>query len=273
MKTILQVLAVICCMVTGAQAQPAGIPWMTSFTDAVGQAQASGKPILLCLRADYCEYCHQMDREAFVDSRCVLLSQEYIPCSMDGDTKGKDLLKKYKVQMYPFDAVLDATGAMMAPAPDYQTSDKFTAFLAQSLPAADVQRLAQSQPADAPTLGKLVVIDATKGDLADAEAAMDTLQGLTGAETDVTEAANHALGLAEWKAGQTDKAMPYLEAAIASLGDVHEAVDLHFALADCDIHAQNRVDAALQLQAVQNMHTASKDEKKRAAQQLKALSP
>src|SRR5580700_891766 len=102
MRKLFQSLAAVCCLATGAAAEPAGIPWTTSFTSATAQAQASAKPILLNVRADYCEYCHQMDREAFVDSRCVLLSQEFVPCSVDGDSKGKDLLKKYKVQMYPY---------------------------------------------------------------------------------------------------------------------------------------------------------------------------
>src|SRR3569833_19807 len=110
------------------------IQWLNSMTDASAQSMSTGKPILIYLTAGYCVYCKQMDREAFVDTRAVLMSQLYVPCRMDGEHEGKSLIKKYGVKMYPYEAVVDSAGNLLSPAPEYMDPDKYVKTLATDLP-------------------------------------------------------------------------------------------------------------------------------------------
>ena len=240
---------------------PPSIQWTDSFADATAQAQSSGKPVLLYLTADYCVYCKQMDKEAFVDSRAVLLSDLYTPCRVDGEHAGKPLVKKYDVKMYPYEAVVDVGGNVLTPASEYMDPDKYVKTLATALPPARLELLKSST--DATSIAQLVVVDAARGDIDGAEAAFAALpaDGLTAIAAIAT---NHALGCALADAKLFDKAQPALSKAAAALGDCHEAVDVHFRLADCYQSLTRPADAIAELAAVRKMHAASKDEKKRA---------
>src|SRR6185312_6992879 len=134
MKKSLTLAVTVLLFACGLPAAPADtIPWMDSISLATKQAAETGKPILLYLHADYCVYCKQMEKEAFQDSRAVLLSDEYIPCRMDGEHDGKPLIAKYNVRLYPFHTVIGPTGDILASAPDYMDPDKYVKTLAVSL--------------------------------------------------------------------------------------------------------------------------------------------
>jgi len=243
------------------------ISWLNSIDMATTQARATGKPILLYLTADYCAYCKQMDKEAFVDSRAVLLSQLYIPCKMDGEHEGKPLIKKYDVKTYPYEAVVDDAGALLAPAPEYMDPDKYARTLATDLPDASLSQL--KTQTDPTSMAVLAVIDAERGDTDAAEAIAAALNtdGLP-----ASVALNHAIGSAYVDAKAFDKALKPLSTAAASLGDCHEAVGIHFHLADCYHSLTRPVDEASELAAIRQMHAASKDEKKLAEKRQRGLS-
>jgi len=238
--------------------QPGTIQWINSLDRATAEARTSGKPILLYLTADYCVYCKQMDKEAFVDTRAVLLSQLYVPCKLDGEHEGKPLIKKYDVKTYPYEAVVDDGGTLLTPAPEYMDPDKYTKTLATDYP--DVMRLRLMGRTDTASEAEAAVLCAEADDLTGAElyrsAIGDKAPPLT------NEAVNHAIGAAYVRASLFDKAIAPLSTAVISLGDCHEAVGVHLLLADCYHALAQSTDEAGQLADIRQMHAASKVEKK-----------
>jgi len=243
------------------------IQWMNSLDKATTEAQSTGKPILLYLTADYCVYCKQMDKEAFIDTRAVLLSQLFVPCKLDGEHEGKPLIKKYDVKTYPYEAVIDGGGAILASAPEYMDSDKYTKTLATDYP--DVLRLRLMGQTDATSEAQAAILSAEFDDLTGAELYSSAIAGDTSVSTKI--AVDHAVGAAYVRAKLYDKAIAPLTTAAGLLADCHEGVGVHLLLADC-YHALGKpVDEAAQLAAIRDMHAASRDEKKQAEKRQRDL--
>jgi thioredoxin-related protein len=247
------------------------IAWSSSMPKASDEAQSAGKPILLVLYADYCEYCHQMEREAFLDSRATLLSDEYMPCRLNGENDGKQEIARYHVKMYPYQAVIRGD-TNLAETTGYMSSDQFVRMLALGLPPDRVALLAQNG-ADAASLAKITVIDSVKGDLAGAATAYATLEAMSPTPPKAyLAAAAHALGLACAQASEPDQAVRNLKAAELGLDDSNELVELHFLAADNDIKIRQIADAGDELTAIESMKSASRDDKRNAARRIKQLS-
>lgn len=243
-----------------------GIAWMTSYGDALTQAHATGKPVLLYVHADYCEYCKQMEREAFVDSRAVLLSTLYVPCRVDGERDGKPLIRKYDIREYPYEAVLDQSGNVLTPAPEYMNPDKYARTLASAVPGATLARLT-ADAADPASEAALAVIDAETGNIPAAESAAAALPA-SAAPTEKA-AVDHALGVAYFDAKSYDKAAAALSTAAAALGDCHEAVQVDFRLADSYDRLNQPDKAAAVLTSIRQMQSATRDDRKEAEKRLR----
>lgn len=232
--------ALACLLLTpglGFTAHAEGLPWLGSDKEATAQAHATGKPELLYLHADYCVWCHVMDETTFRDSRVRLLASQYVLCKLDGDREGKTYLQKFRVEKYPFHAVLDPSGALLAQAPDYMDADKYARVLATDLTADTLARLEADRaahPGDAQTLALLTVLYAERNQIADASRAQAALAALPSPPpADLLAAANHAVGLADSTRGEDAHAIPCLQTAAGAAADTREIVSLQFLLAAC----------------------------------------
>ena len=64
------------------------IKWREWGPEALGEAQASGKPILLSLGYVGCHWCHALNRESFSDAEvAALLNDNFIPILVDRDQR------------------------------------------------------------------------------------------------------------------------------------------------------------------------------------------
>ena len=259
----------------GFTAQAEGLAWIGSDKEASALARATGRPLLLYLHADYCVWCGIMDRTTFRDSRVLLLATRYVLCKMDGDHEGKSYLQKFKVERYPFHAVLDSSGVLLAKAPDYMDPDKYAHVLANDLPADALARLEADRtahPGDAQTLALLAVIHAERNEVGDAAQAQAALSALPAPPPpDLATAVGHALGLAYSARGEDAQAVPCLQAAATTATDAREIVALRFLLAACWTRLHKKADALAELEAIRRFRPATGDEKKDAQKQEKAL--
>ena len=210
----------------------ASTPWGGSLQDAEAQAGQSGKLVLLELQSDYCKWCKVQDRTSHLDSRFVLLSDEFALCRLDGEKEGKPQVRDYRVDMYPALLFVDSGGRLVGKATGYQDPDAYLARMVSCLPDAVVERLKAAPADDMVSAAKLVVIDAGRGRLDDAASLMSRLDRASDSPTDraAVAAANHALGSAYLAASQYASAGPCFEKVAAFAASPHELDQAHTAL-------------------------------------------
>ena len=220
--------------------------WGDSLQDAEVRSSQSGKLVLLELQADYCKWCKMQDRTSHLDSRFVLLSDEFALCRLDGEKEGKPQVKDYRVDMYPALVFVDSGGRLVGKATGYQNPDAYLSRMVGFLPESVVVRLKAAPANDIISAAKLVVIEAGRGRIDDAASLMPRLDRATNDPADriAVTAANHALGTAYVAASQYASAGPCFEKVAALAASPDELGQAHTALKQLERRLRDRRQAS-----------------------------
>jgi thiol:disulfide interchange protein len=76
------------------------IRFVEGYAAGVEQASREGKPMLLFFTAQWCEFCHQMANEAFVQEQVVGLSDRFVCVLIDADRE-PEICRQFQVRGYP----------------------------------------------------------------------------------------------------------------------------------------------------------------------------
>ncbi|QDS86603.1 Thiol:disulfide interchange protein DsbD [Rosistilla ulvae] len=90
----------------------AEIPWNADLKVAHQQAQAEGKLLLVHFESDNCVWCDRLEAGAFQSPDvAAVIQQAYVPVKINA-SKNKKLAEYFKVNRFPTDVVVDASGAV-----------------------------------------------------------------------------------------------------------------------------------------------------------------
>jgi len=81
----------------------AGIHWDTSFAEAQKRARAQKKPLLVDFWAEWCGWCHRLDKTTYVDPTVTKLAQDFVAVKVntEGSPKDVDVAQRYDVTSLP----------------------------------------------------------------------------------------------------------------------------------------------------------------------------
>jgi thioredoxin-related protein len=124
MNRFLLLIIISCLIVSGSFFIPSTllaadtINWY-SYEDGLAQAKAQKKKIYINFHADWCGYCHKMERETFKDSKVIaFLNTNYIPIRINSD-KEKNLARQYHVRGLPDNIFMEEGGQSIGNQPGY----------------------------------------------------------------------------------------------------------------------------------------------------------
>lgn len=85
---------------TAPGAPSRAIEFVQGYSRGYQDAHAAGKPMLVFFTADWCDYCHQMLQEAFLDQRVVLLSRQFVCVLVDADRE-PGVCRQFEIRGFP----------------------------------------------------------------------------------------------------------------------------------------------------------------------------
>lgn len=85
------------------------IDFIQGYSDGYQRAQEEGKPMLVFFTAQWCNFCHQMEAEAFTDSQVVQLARQFVCVLVDADQE-PSVCQEFRVRGYPTIQFLSARG-------------------------------------------------------------------------------------------------------------------------------------------------------------------
>jgi thiol:disulfide interchange protein DsbD len=95
----------------------AGLAWLHSEPEAVAQARAQGRPVIIDFWAEWCTACKELDKLAWADQRVRAEAARFVSVKVDG-TESSDqvsaIQERYRVAGMPTVVFLDSAGREVA---------------------------------------------------------------------------------------------------------------------------------------------------------------
>lgn len=124
----------------GATAPAPGIEWLPTESEALAQARATGKPIMIDFTAEWCAACHEMEKLTYTDPRVVAAAEGFvtamIDCTDEADPIVLEVQKKYGVLGLPTVVFVTADGRLLEKTTGFVEADDFHAVMQRALGAA-----------------------------------------------------------------------------------------------------------------------------------------
>ena len=114
------------------------VPWMTNYEHGLAASRRSGRPMLVKISADWCDYCQQMKRQTYTDQGVVrTISNGFVPVTLDGDVDRK-LIQQLGVRTLPAVVVIAPDLRILNRIEGFKTAQQLTTSLLRHRPRAQL---------------------------------------------------------------------------------------------------------------------------------------
>lgn len=128
-------LPVIALLLAGpAPAAPLSVRWEASHAAAVSKAKAAGKPLMIDFWADWCGYCHELDRTTYRDPAVARATREFVAVKVNAEGPRPEALvtARYLVDALPTILFTSPNGRPFLRLDGYLAPERFLQALAEA---------------------------------------------------------------------------------------------------------------------------------------------
>lgn len=120
------------------------IQFVQGYAKGFSLARSLDRPMLLFFTADWCTYCHQMERDAFVDETVSALAKQFVCVLVDADQE-PEVCEKFEVQGYPTIQFMTSRGVPLNRLTGRKPAGQLAGHMEAALEAAAVRAQQTSQ--------------------------------------------------------------------------------------------------------------------------------
>lgn len=105
------------------------IQWRRDWESALNEAKTTGKPIFLSVTAEWCHFCHKMERETFSQTPVAQkINTDFIPYLIDADDN-PEMLQWAGVRAFPSTVIISPEQRVLSVIKGYKLADPLLACL------------------------------------------------------------------------------------------------------------------------------------------------
>jgi thiol:disulfide interchange protein DsbD len=114
---------------------PPTIKWEKSFDEALRKARNAGKPVIVDFWADWCSWCHRLDKNTYADPWVARKAEEFVAVKVntEGSRKELEVTRRYHVTSLPTILFLSPEGRQIFRLNGYQGPGQFPRTLEAAL--------------------------------------------------------------------------------------------------------------------------------------------
>lgn len=92
------------------EAELLAVKWIENLDEAIAEAKASNRMVLVDFYATWCGPCHKMEADVFPTDRFKAITSQFVLCRIDVDAQ-PDIAKRFNIEAMPTTAILDSEGS------------------------------------------------------------------------------------------------------------------------------------------------------------------
>jgi len=197
----------------------ADIKWVSTYPNALNQAKATKKLVMVEFYATWDKYGHQLESQTFANHTAQAVANKYVPVRVNVEKEGKELATKFHISNYPTLLFLDKNENAVGIIDGFESPDEFVkhgnTFLKDYADFGPAQAKYRSNPKNLDAITRLGVI---YGDRYQISAALEKL-----AEAEKLDPANSTDKLSDLynavadhyqNASKFDEAIKYFQRAV-----------------------------------------------------------
>ena len=125
-------------LLLAAPAPSGGVVWEKKFDEALERAREADKPLMVDFWADWCGWCHRLDRTTYVDPVVAAKAENFVPVKVntEGGRREVEVVETYEVHNLPTILFLSSRGRQVMRVNAFQGPGQFPHTMDHALEAA-----------------------------------------------------------------------------------------------------------------------------------------